>query len=62
MVVQMNDKPTVKEVGDALNELEVLMGVAHDNPGVLETLTALYAKGYCLKLRLMAKESKHVGH
>ena len=55
----MTDKPTVKEVAGALDELKVLMGVAHDNPGVLETLTALYAKGYCLKLRLMAEENKH---
>lgn len=56
----MNDEPTVKQVRDALLELKALMGVSQDNPGVLETLTALYAKGYCLKLRLMAKEIKNV--
>ena len=55
----MKDEPTVKQVRDALLELKLLMGVSHGNPGVLETLTALYAKGYCLKLRLMAKESNH---
>lgn len=58
----MKDEPTVREVHDALVELKVLMGMAQDNPGVTETLTALYAKGYCLKLCLMAKENKHVGH
>ena len=55
----MKDEPTVKEVRDALLELKMLMGMSQDAPGVLETLTALYAKGYCLKLRLMAKETKH---
>ena len=56
----MKDEPTVREVHDALVELKVLMGMSQDAPGVMETLTALYAKGYCLKLRLMAKETKNV--
>lgn len=55
----MKDEPTVKEVNDALYELTLLMGVSQDSPGVLETLTAIYAKAYCIKLRLMAKESNH---
>lgn len=55
----MKDEPTVREVHDALAELKVLMGMSQDSPGVMETLTALYAKGYCLKLRLMAKETKN---
>lgn len=55
----MNDKPTIKEVDDALSELKLLMGMSQDNPGVLETLTAIYAKAYCMKLRLMPKESNH---
>ncbi len=56
----MKDEPTVREVHDALVELKALMGMSQDAPGVMETLTALYAKGYCLKLRLMAKETKNV--
>lgn len=58
----MTDKPTLKEVCDALDEMEVLMGISTGNPGVVETLTAIYAKAYCMKLRLMPKENPHANH
>lgn len=52
----MNLEPTVEQVRTALNELDTLMRENQNDPDFLDILSTLYAKAYCLKLRLMPKE------
>lgn len=52
---------TLEQIEGALEEMADLMAVC-DSQHQLELFSALYAKAYVLKLRLMPKEDKHVGH
>lgn len=54
----MNEPLTLKQVEQALGELEMLLDTVGDDKQ-LAMFSALYAKAYCMKLRLMPKESKH---
>ena len=52
----MNKEPlTLEQIEGALEELTDLMAVC-DNQHQLDLFSALYAKAYILKLRLMPKE------
>ena len=54
----MNEPLTLAQVEQALNELEMLLDAVGDDKQ-MEMFSALYAKAYCMKLRLMPKESNH---
>jgi hypothetical protein len=55
----MQTEPTLEQINGALEELELLM--ADCEYAKMEIFTALYAKAYMLKLRLM-KEKPHASH
>lgn len=55
----MTPEPTLAEVNEALGEIELLMAECDYNQ--LQIFSALYAKAYMLKLRLM-KEKPHASH
>lgn len=53
----MNQEPTLELVEQAMEELALLMAGCDGKQ--LEVFSALYAKAYTMKLRLMAKEKPH---
>lgn len=55
----MRKEPTLDEINGALEELALLMADCDDRQ--LEIFSALYAKAYTIKLRLM-KENPHASH
>lgn len=54
----MKAEPTLEQVNGALEELALLMADCDERQ--LEIFSALYAKAYTMKLRLM-KEAPHAG-
>lgn len=53
----MNEEPTLETIEKAMEEIAYLMEATEGDH--LEALSAMYAKAYTIKLRLMAKETKH---
>lgn len=52
----MNREPTLEEINGALEEIALLMADCDQHQ--LEIFSALYAKAYTIKLRLMKETTK----